>query len=89
MTTRPKSKRPSKAIEAIRFVGEISKLDLQADDILILTTELLLTVEQAAHLRARFDQRLAELGCKNPVIIMTAGLHMNVIRLPEPAREAT
>jgi len=77
-----------KQIAALQIVGEINKLDLQPNDILILTTQWGLTKSQVDELRERLGAALAQMGCTNKFIILTSGLRMEVLRPEKPEAAA-
>jgi len=82
-----KRKEVDKQIAALQIVGEVAKLDLWPGDIIVLSTDWNLTVDQLARLRAQISETLGRLGVTNEFVFLTSGLRMNVIR-PEKAEAA-
>lgn len=65
----------------IRFLGDVQKLTLAPDDIVVLKTAIVVSGEQAEHLRQALKR---ELGEDRKVLILPAGLEIGVLS-PEPA----
>jgi len=63
--------------EITRF--EIAKLELRPGDKIVIRTELMLTKEQVVYIRERFQPFVPD----NEIIVLTAGMTMEVLR-PEP-----
>jgi hypothetical protein len=58
----------------------IERLDLNSNDLLVMTTDQHLSAEQSAEIRKRVETRLKEAGFVNPILILSSGMKLHVLR---------
>lgn len=67
-----------------KFIYRVGKLSLGPRDVVVLKCEVVLSKEQADRLHDQAKAKLETAGIDNPVVIVAAGLELQIIeRTPE------
>lgn len=59
----------------IKFVGEMSVLNIKPDDVLVVTTEMLISHDQMKHI----EEHIYSTFPNNKVLVLSAGLKLGVL----------